>query len=296
VLVEKPDVPWDQVGGLREIREALETAVEFPRERPELFDQLGVRPPKGILLSGPSGTGKSLVVRALATATGLSLITADAATLLSKWLGESEKSLRQVFLRAKQAAPCLLFFDEIDAIAPLRGGDLAGGAVDRLVSQFLGELDGLDELSEVVVLAATNRLDLLDPALLSPRRFGLVLELPMPDEAARREILAVHTARMPLAADVDLDQLAAQSAGLSGADLAAVCQRAAMQEIRLLIEAERGGDDPTHSKLRIGRARFDEAMAEIRQRLMSRSGPGVVPLSRGVPLAGRPSRTPSASS
>ncbi len=291
VLVEKPDVPWDRVGGLQNVRESLETAVEYPRRRPELFAAMGAHPPRGILLSGPSGTGKSLAARALATATGLSLITADAAALLSKWLGESEKSLRQVFLRAKQAAPCLLFFDEIDAIAPVRGGDLAGGAVDRLVSQLLSELDNLDELSEVVVLAATNRLDLLDPALLSPRRFGLVLEFPMPDHAARAEIFRIHTARMPLAGDVDLEQLAAQTEGFSGADLAAACQRAAMQEIRMLIDAERRDGATAREPVRIAGARFEEAVVDVRQRLISSSGSSVVRLSRGLPRTSPPART-----
>ncbi len=290
MLVEKPNVPWEDVGGLREVREFLEGAIEFPRRHPELLAEAGIRPPKGILFSGPSGTGKSLMARALATATGLSLITADAATLLSKWLGESEKTIRQVFSRAKQAAPCLLFFDEIDAIAPLRGGDQAGAAVDRIVSQFLSELDNLDELSEVVVLGATNRLDLLDPALLSPRRFAFVLEFPLPDEAARREVLTAQTRRMPLGPDVDLHHLSSATDGFSGADLAAVCQRAAMQEIRAAIEAERRDGSLPPGGLQIGRVRFEEALAEVRKGLLSRPGPSLVRLPRGVPLLGRPAR------
>ena len=290
VLVEKPNVPWEDVGGLADVREFLEGAIDFPRRHPELFAEAGIRPPKGILFSGPSGTGKSLMARALATSTGLSLITADAATLMSKWLGESEKTIRQVFTRAKQAAPCLLFFDEIDAIAPVRGGDQAGGAVDRIVSQFLSELDNLDEHSEVVVLGATNRLDLLDPALLSPRRFAFVLEFPLPDEAARCEILIAHTRKMPLGPDVDPTHLAAATDGFSGADLAAVCQRAAMQEIRAMILVEsRDGALPAGG-LRIGRARFEEALAEVRKGLLARPSASVLHLPRGVPILGRPAR------
>jgi len=290
VLVEKPNVAWEDVGGLRDAREFLEGAIEFPRRHPELFAEAGIRPPRGILFSGPSGTGKSLLARAVATSTGLSLITADAATLLSKWLGESEKTLRQVFTRAKQAAPCLLFFDEIDAIAPVRGGELGGGAIDRIVSQFPSELDRLDEHSEVVVLGATNRLDLLDPALLSPRRFAVVLEFALPDEATRLEILAAQTRKMPIDPNVDLGRLASASEGLSGADLAAVCQRAAMQAIRTLIQAERRDGALPAGALRIGHERFEEALAEIRRGLVARPPPSPLRLPRGVPLIARPAR------
>jgi transitional endoplasmic reticulum ATPase len=266
VLVEKPNVPWADVGGLDEVRELLEGAIELPRQRPDLFKAAGIHPPRGVLLTGPSGTGKSLVARAIATSTGLSLITADAATLLSKWLGESEKTVHQVFQRARQAAPCLLFFDDLDAIAPVRGGDMTGGAVDRVVSQLLTELDTLDELSEVTVLGATNRADLVDPALLSPRRFAYVVELPMPDEAARREILEAQTRKMPLAHDVDLELLAARSEGMTGADLASVCQRAALNEIRQIIadDVACGAASAGASDLKIGMRTLEEALEEAR--------------------------------
>jgi len=272
VLVEKPNVPWEDVGGLGEIRDFIEGAVELPRKRPDLFSAAGIRPPRGILLSGPSGTGKSLVARALATSTGLSLITADAATLVSKWLGESEKTIRHVFARARQASPCLLFFDDLDSIAPVRGGDQGGGAVDRMVSQLLNELDNLDEHSEVIVLGATNRADLVDPALLSPRRFGFVIELPLPDESARNEILAAHTRKMPLAGDVNLVRLAAETDGFSGADLAAVCQRAAMGEIRRVIAAEKTGG-ATAASLQIGMEAFEDALVHVRDSIAARGGP-----------------------
>jgi transitional endoplasmic reticulum ATPase len=261
LVVERPITRWTDVGGLTVVREFLQSAIQYPLERPELFQLAGIRPPRGILFAGPSGTGKSLVARALAGEAGLSLITADAASMLSKWLGESEKALRQVFTKAKQAAPCILFFDELDAIAPARGRDLSGGAVDRLVGQLLSELDSLAELSEVIVLGATIRPDLLDPALLSPGRFPFVLEFPLPDEAARAEVLAVHTAKMPLGPDVDLDDLARQTPEFSGSDLAALCQRAALDEIRALVRAELSGAPPA-TVLSVGAHRFTTAIVE----------------------------------
>jgi transitional endoplasmic reticulum ATPase len=272
VLVEKPNVPWEDVGGLQEVRELLEGAIELPRRRPDLFTAAGIHPPRGVLLTGPSGTGKSLLARAIATSTGLSLITADASSLLSKWLGESEKTVHQVFARARQAAPCLLFFDDLDSIAPVRGGDMAGGAVDRVVSQLLTELDTLDEYSEVTVLGATNRPDLVDPALLSPRRFAYVLELEMPDEDARRQILEAQTRKMPLADDVDLELLAARSEGMSGADLASICQRAALNEIRQLIAQDGAGAKVAADGLRIHMHTLEAVLEESRHGVAARTG------------------------
>jgi transitional endoplasmic reticulum ATPase len=290
VIVEKPNVPWDHVGGLDAVRATLETAIELPRQYPHLFQQAGIRPPRGILFSGPSGSGKSLMARAIATATGLSLITADAATLLSKWLGESEKSVRQVFARARQASPCILFFDDLDAIAPARGSDSTSGAIDRVVSQILSELDGLEEHSEVIVLGATNRLDLVDPALLSPKRFGTVIEFNLPDEEGRVAILGAHTAKMPLAGDVDLLELAMQSEGFSGADLAAVCQRAAMQAIRRVVEHELAHGGPPDEGLKVHHARFAEAMAEVRKHLLNVPVRDIVRLTPHAGQPGRPAR------
>jgi transitional endoplasmic reticulum ATPase len=288
LVVERPTTRWSDVGGLHAERDLLHSMIQLPRERPELFARAGVRPPKGILFVGPSGSGKSLLARALAGELNLSLITADSASLLSKWLGESEKALRQVFVKAKQAAPCILFFDDLDAIAPARGADLGGGSMDRLVGQFLNELDGLDELSEVIVLGATNRPDLLDPALLSPGRFPYVLELALPDAAARAEILAVHAAKMPLAEDVDLADVARRAEGFSGSDLAALCQRAAVAEIRAALEAERTGGPV--AELRIARLRFAAALEEIGKQITARSQPrsGVLRLPlRAPPPPGR---------
>lgn len=272
LVVERPTTRWSDVGGLHAERELLQSLVQLPRERPDLFDQIGIRPPKGILFVGPSGSGKSLLARALAGELGLSLITADAAGLLSKWLGESEKALRQVFAKARQAAPCVLFFDDLDAIAPSRGGDLAGGSLDRLVGQLLSELDSLDALSEVIVLGATNRPDLLDPALLSPGRFPYLVELPAPDEQARAEILAVHTTKMPLANDVNLVDLARRAEGFSGSDLAGLCQRAALAEIRAAIATERAGGGGA-SELCISREQLDRALAELQAQLAAHARP-----------------------
>jgi transitional endoplasmic reticulum ATPase len=243
-FAERPNVYWEDVGGLEKQRSTLESLVQLPHEYPELFQQAGIHPPKGVLFSGPPGTGKTLLAKVLATETGLSFITVDAAAIFSKWLGESEKVIRQVFKKARQAAPCLLLFDELDAIVPRRGGGAYTGNTDRIVNQFLSEMDNFDEFTEVMVLGATNRLDLVDPALLSPGRFGLILEFPLPDEAARAQIFGVHTRRMPLAPDVDFGELARKSEGLSGADIAAVCRQAALEQIRMLIARKEYSQSP----------------------------------------------------
>lgn len=272
VFVEKPSQRWSDVGGLREVRDFLNTAVVLPRRHPELFLQAGIPPPKGIMLSGRSGTGKTLVARALASESDMSFITADAAMIFSKWMGESERILREVFVKAKQAAPCLLFFDEIDALAPRRGQGDSGATPDRITGQFLSELDNLDELSEVVVLGATNRLDLVEPALLSQGRFGYVVDFPLPDEQDRRTILSIHAQKLPLADDVDLDTLARDAGGLTGSDLALVCHQAAMAEIRTL-SADAGELSRALLRLRLSQARLLAALAEVRRGLDQRSTP-----------------------
>jgi transitional endoplasmic reticulum ATPase len=262
-FAERPNVHWEDVGGLEQQRRTLESLVQLPHEHPELFQQAGIHPPKGVLFSGPPGTGKTLLAKALATETGLSFITVDAAAIFSKWLGESEKVIRQVFKKARQAAPCLLLFDELDAIVPRRGGGAYTGNTDRIVNQFLSEMDNFDEFTEVMVLGATNRLDLVDPALLSPGRFGLILEFPLPDEGARAQIFRVHTRRMPLAPNVDFAELARKSQGLSGADIAAVCRQAALEQIRMLIASKAHGQSP---ELRITQ---QDLLTALEQRLRS---------------------------
>ncbi len=239
-FVEKPNVRWEDVGGLDEVREFLLACVEWPTRYSQLFARAGIRRTRGILLSGPSGSGKTLVAKALATESGLNFITVDGASLLSKWVGESEKILRQVFRKAKQASPCYLFFDGLDTLAPIRRAS-ESGATERLVGQFLSELDNLTVLDAVVVLGATNRIDLVDPALLRPGRFDFVLEIPLPDQRSRCEIFQVHLRAMPLTPSVDVEELAQCSEGLSGADIEAVCQQAAIQQMRQFIAAHGDG-------------------------------------------------------
>jgi transitional endoplasmic reticulum ATPase len=238
VLVEVPNVSWSDVGGLDEVKQELQEAVEWPLKYPEVFTTMQASPPKGILLYGPPGTGKTLLARAVASESEANFISVKGPELLSKWVGESERGVREVFRKARQAAPTIIFMDEVDAIAPTRGGGYGDSHVtERMVSQLLTELDGLESLKDIVVIGATNRLDIVDAALLRPGRFDKLLAVPMPDREARLAILKIHTAGKPLAEDVDLKQLAQDTEGYSGADLAAVCNTAVMRVIRDLITA-----------------------------------------------------------
>jgi transitional endoplasmic reticulum ATPase len=226
VLVESPNIHWDEVGGMEEIKQELKEAIEWPLKYGEVFDYSGVSPPKGIMLYGPPGTGKTLVAKAVATESEVNFISIKGPELLSKWVGESERGIREVFRKARQAAPCIIFFDEIDSIVPPRGRDLGSNVTERVVSQILTELDGLESLKDVVVIAATNRPDMVDPALMRPGRIDRILYIPNPDKAAREAILKIHTKGKPLAEDVDMNKLADQMEGYSGADIAATCQAA----------------------------------------------------------------------
>lgn len=242
VFRDIPDVRWSDVGGLDEAKHVLREAIEWPLKHGEIFLQIGTTPPKGIVLSGPPGSGKTLLAKAVAKESGVNFIAVKGPELLSKWVGESEQSVREVFRKARLAAPCIMFFDEIDALCPVRGsGSSDSGVGDRIVSQFLTEMDGIEELKGVVVLGATNRLDMVDPGLLSPGRFDLVIELPMPDRDSRRAIFAVHTQDKPLAPDVELEMLADLSDGLMGGDIASICRRATMHAIRDHVE-QTGGE------------------------------------------------------
>ena len=202
VFTELPDVTWDQVGGMEEAKAALREAVEWPLRYPELMAAASTRPAKGILLSGAPGGGKTLLARAAAHETGVNFISIKGPELLSKWVGDSEKGIREIYKKARQAAPCIVFLDEIDALAPRRGDGTGNGVAERVVSQLLTEIDGIEETRGVVTLATTNRPDMLDPALMRPGRFDIHIHVPPPDAAARQEILAVHTRNQPLAADV----------------------------------------------------------------------------------------------
>jgi transitional endoplasmic reticulum ATPase len=230
VFVEIPRQSWDDVGGLSTLRETLTRAVVHPLRDPAAFARFGVRPVRGVLLAGQPGTGKTLVARALAAEAGVGFIAVRGAELLSHWQGASERALRDLFARARSVAPCILFFDEIDALAGARGsGD--GATIERMVAALLTEMDGVADRGGVVVLGATNRVDRIDAALLRPGRFDLVIEMPLPDATARAEILAVHLRRMPIAADVDVAAIAAASEGLTGAELAGLCRYAALAAI-----------------------------------------------------------------
>ena len=238
VLVQIPDIKWDDVGGLEDVKQELKEAVEWPLKHPETFQRLGIRPPKGTLLYGIPGTGKTLLAKAVASESEANFISVKGPELLSKWVGESEKGVREVFRKAKQAAPTVIFFDEIDAIASARSGnDTDSGVTKRVVNQLLTEMDGLEELEDVAIIAATNRPDILDAGLMRPGRFDRHIQVKEPDEEARLAIFKVHTKDMPLAKDVDLNKLAKNTDGYVGADIEAVCREAAMLTLRDNLEA-----------------------------------------------------------
>jgi transitional endoplasmic reticulum ATPase len=265
VFVEVPDVRWQDVGGLAEIRQRLVEAVEWPLQHPDLFTQAGIRPPKGILLSGPPGCGKTLLAKAIASETEVNFISVKGPALLSKYVGESERAVREVFRKARQAAPCIVFFDEIDALVPSRGaGSSDSHVAERVLSQFLAELDGVEELKGVLVLGATNRSDLLDPAILRPGRFDEVVEIPLPDESGRSEIFAIHLQDKPLGPGISFKDLASQTDGFSGAEISSVCTRAARRAVRRAVQAdEKAPADP--GRVTIEASDLEAALEEIRQ-------------------------------
>ena len=238
VLVQIPDIGWDDIGGLEDVKQELKEAVEWPLKHPETFQRLGIRPPKGTLLYGIPGTGKTLLAKAVASESEANFVSVKGPELLSKWVGESEKGVREVFRKAKQASPTVIFFDEIDAIAGARSGnDTDSGVTKRVVNQLLTEMDGLEELEDVAIIAATNRPDILDAGLMRPGRFDRHIQVKEPDEDARISIFEVHTKGMPLADDVDIKKLAKNTEGYVGADIESVCREAAMLALRDDLEA-----------------------------------------------------------
>ena len=267
VFVEVPDIKWEDIGGLSTIKQELQEAVEWPLKYLGIFTYADATPPKGILLYGPPGTGKTLMAKAAANESEANFISIKGPELLSKWVGESEKGVREVFRKARQAAPCIIFFDELDAIAPTRGGDHGDSHVtERVISQFLTEMDGLEILTNVVVIGATNRPDIIDPALLRPGRFDRILYVPPPDRESRLQIIKIHTKKKPLAEDVNFEDLADKTDGYTGADIASLSSAAVMLALREHItkypdskEAEKQAKD-----LKINMKHFDDAMKKIR--------------------------------
>ena len=267
-FVEVPDVKWEDVGGLEDIKRQLMETIEWPLKYPELFTKAKTTPPKGILLYGVPGTGKTLVAKAVANESGVNFISVKGPALISKYLGESEKGIREVFKKAKQVSPTIIFFDEIDSLVPVRG--MGGGdsthTTERVISQFLTELDGIEELKGVVVIGATNRFDMIDPAILRPGRFDLLLELPMPDEATRLQIFKIHTKGKPMDSDVDLKVLAKETDKFTGADIEAICRQASMLAIREFLEKVKGRPDKKAvEEFSIKRKHFDEALKSVKE-------------------------------
>jgi transitional endoplasmic reticulum ATPase len=239
VYIEVPTVHWDDIGGLEVVKQELKEAVEWPIKSPEIFERLGIKPPKGILLYGPPGCGKTLLARAVATESEANFITIKGPEVFSKWVGESEKAIREVFRKARMAAPSVIFFDEMDSLVPRRGlgfGD--SGVSERVISQLLTEMDGIVALEDIVVIAATNRPDIVDPAVLRPGRFDRLIYVPEPDEKSRLQIFKIYTKNMPLAKDVGLSQLVAIAKNYSGADIEALCREAGMHALRKDVNAK----------------------------------------------------------
>jgi len=268
VFVEVPDVKWEDVGGLENIKQELKEAIEWPLKYSDVFKKANTNPPKGILLYGAPGTGKTLLAKAAANECGVNFISVKGPSLVSMYVGESERAIRQIFKIARQASPAILFFDEIDSITPRRSSSSSDShVIGRMMSQFLTEMDGIEELKGVVVLAATNRLDLIDEAILRSGRFDLLLELPVPDEKTREEVFKIHTKNKPLAKDVDLKNLARETEGKVGSDIELICRKAAMFAIGECINSGQDASNPDNRKpeFNISRKHFKEAIKLIRE-------------------------------
>ena len=270
VLIEAPNVHWDDIGGLEDVKRELRESIEWPIKYPDAYRRFGIKPPRGILLYGPPGTGKTLLAKAVATESEANFILINGPEILSKWVGESERMLREIFKKAKQVAPSIIFIDEIDAIAPVRGRGVSNEVTERLVSQLLTLMSGLEEMKNVFVLAATNRPDIVDPALLRPGRFDKQILVPVPDEKARLEIFKVHTRNMPLAKDVSLEELAKRCEGYSGADIEAVCREAALNALRRDINAKEVTKEDFEKALEQIPPSVSKELNEIYEKIMKR--------------------------
>ncbi len=273
VFVENPDVKWEDVGGLEVVKRELQEAVEWPMKYPGLYDKLGHNMPRGILLHGPSGTGKTLLAKAVATQSEANFVSVRGPELLSKWVGESERGIREIFKRARQSAPCVIFFDEIDSIAPIRGAGGETAVTERVVSQLLTELDGMQNMHGVVVLAATNRADMIDPALLRPGRFDKIIQIPLPDKESRKNILKITAERIPIIDDVsdpqhvDFNKISEQTDGMSGADTASIANTAVSLVIHEFLDSHPDVKDVEKSsiKAKVTMKHFEEAVKKVRE-------------------------------
>ncbi|MDR0309298.1 MAG: CDC48 family AAA ATPase [Candidatus Methanoplasma sp.] len=256
VLIEKPDVKWEDIGALESAKQELKEAVEWPLKFGKVFEHMSAKPPKGILLYGPPGTGKTMLAKAVATESEANFIAVKGPEFLNKWVGESEKAVRETFRKARQASPCVIFMDEIDSIAPERGTGSDSNVTERVISQMLTELDGLESLNDVVVIAATNRPDIMDPALLRPGRFDKSIFIGPPDHKSRTAIFEIHTRGKPLADDVDIKELAQRTEGCTGADIAAICNEAVMTAVRRIIKPGKVPTDEEIEDCKVGMADF----------------------------------------
>jgi transitional endoplasmic reticulum ATPase len=273
VFIENPDIKWEEVGGLEEVKRELQEAVEWPMKYPGLYDKLGHSMPRGILLHGPSGTGKTLLAKAVATQSEANFISVRGPELLSKWVGESERGIREIFKRARQSAPCVVFFDEIDSIAPIRGAGGETAVTERVVSQLLTELDGMENMHGVIVLAATNRADMIDPALLRPGRFDKIIQIPLPDKESRKSILKINAEKIPTITEesdpkhIDFEKLAEITDGLSGADTASIANTAVSLVIHEFLDSHPDVKDieKTSIDAKVSMKHFEEAVKKVRE-------------------------------
>ncbi len=273
VFIENPDVKWEDVGGLEEVKKELQEAVEWPMKYPGLYDKLGHKMPRGILLHGPSGTGKTLLAKAVATQSEANFVSVRGPELLSKWVGESERGIREIFKRARQSAPCVIFFDEIDSIAPIRGAGGETAVTERVVSQLLTELDGMENMHGVIVLAATNRADMIDPALLRPGRFDKIIQIPLPDKESRKNILKINAEKIPTISDendsqrIDFEKLSEITDGLSGADTASIANTAVSLVIHEFLDSHPDVKDIEKADVdaKVTMKHFEEAVKKVRE-------------------------------
>ncbi len=284
VYIENPEVKWTDIGGLEEVKRELKEAVEWPMKYPKLYEKLGHKMPRGILLHGVSGTGKTLLAKAVATESEANFVSVRGPELLSKWVGESERGIREIFRRARQASPCVIFFDEIDSIAPIRGIGGETAVTERVVSQLLTELDGMENMHGVVVLAATNRADMIDPALLRPGRFDKLIQIPMPEKDSRKSILEINVKEIPIVTDandpdfVDLNKIAEMTDGMTGADVAAISNTAVSQVIHEFLDSHPDEKqlEISSKEAKVTMKHFEEAVKKVRDQKDLKIGEKVV--------------------